>query len=314
MISFIVIGKNEGWRLTKCLESIYKTVEADRITDFEVIYVDSKSTDNSASRAKAYIGVKVYSITGVCNAAIARNIGAKEAQGDVLFFIDGDMEIESGFLPKVITNNQLVYPFLSGICVDYNYNSKWELVNIKPRNTMKGKQQKEFTTGGLFIISRELWQSAGGMDTRFKRSQDLDLGLRLAKKGYPLVRKNTNLAKHHTLPYTSNTRYFESIGYFKYTALLFRKHVFSKYYLRSFIRTQYSFLALLFSLILLPLSYYLAFFYVTVIIIRSIKVHSSTLSSVYKHILFYLGRDFVILFSILFYYPIEPKPEYISSY
>lgn len=314
MISFIVIGKNEGWRLTKCLESIYNTVEVDKISDFEVIYVDSKSTDDSTCRAKKFSGVRIFSITGVCNAAIARNIGAKEAQGDILFFIDGDMEVESGFLPKVISNNQLVYPFLSGICVDYNYNSKWELVNIKPRNTMKGSQQKEFTTGGLFIISRELWQSAGGMDTRLKRSQDLDLGLRLAKKGYPLVRKNINLAKHHMLPYTSNARYFQAIGYFKYTALLFKKHFFNKYYLKYFSRTQYSFIVLLFSLMFLPISYFFALFYVLVLIIRSIKVSSVQQDSISRHILFYLGRDFVILFSIFFYSPIKPKPEYISSF
>lgn len=310
MISFIVIGKNEGWRLTKCFESIYNVVEKDKITNFEVIYVDSKSTDNSLERAQYFPNILIFTITGVCNAAIARNIGAQEAKGEVLFFIDGDMEIESGFLPKIITNNQLDYPFVSGICIDYNYNSSWELLDIKPRNIVKEDEQKEYTTGGLFVISKELWQSIGGMDSRLKRSQDLDLGLRLAKNGYPLMRKNIYLAKHHTLPYTSNTRFFKTIVYYKYTALLFRKHLFNVFYLKTFIRTQYSFLALLFSLIFISISYYSPFFYMIVIALRSTKGAKSNLSIIFKQIAHFLGRDITILFSIPFFIPSKPKPEY----
>lgn len=94
MISFIIIGRNEGWRLEKCFTSVFKTIKKDNIESFEVIYVDSKSTDNSVNVAKSYEEIKVFQIVGVCNAAIARNVGAKEAKGDILFFIDGDMEIQ----------------------------------------------------------------------------------------------------------------------------------------------------------------------------------------------------------------------------
>ena len=59
---------------------------------------------------KNFNEVKIYIITGKFNAAIARNIGAKEAKGDV-FFIDGDMEILPDFLPLV-------------------YNEKWGLNSI----------------------------------------------------------------------------------------------------------------------------------------------------------------------------------------
>ena len=85
MISFIIIGKNEGWRLQKCLQSISYVVEQDAIANYEIIYVDSQSTDNSIELAKQY-GAKAFLITGECNAAIARNIGAKEAIGDI--FVD----------------------------------------------------------------------------------------------------------------------------------------------------------------------------------------------------------------------------------
>ena len=105
MISFIVIGRNEGWKLTKCFESIYDTINYNKLINYEIIYVDSASTDDSIDRAKNFNEVKIYIITGKFNAAIARNIGAKEAKGDVFFFIDGDMEILPDFLPLVYNEN-----------------------------------------------------------------------------------------------------------------------------------------------------------------------------------------------------------------
>ena len=54
MISFTIIGKNEGWRLEKCLQSVVSIVEQDEITDIEIIYVDSQSTDDSVVLAKQY--------------------------------------------------------------------------------------------------------------------------------------------------------------------------------------------------------------------------------------------------------------------
>ena len=226
MISFIIIGKNEGWRLDKCLKSVHTVVVNDNISNYEIIYVDSKSTDNSIEIAKSYSDVKVYLITGVCNAAIARNICATEASGDILFFIDGDMEIQSGFLPLIVKNdNEMVYPFISGQNLDILYDEEWNYISSSNRWPIGDKDKYSTSAGGLFIITSELWKSVNGMDTRFKRSQDVDLGLRLASKGVLLCRKPDLLAKHHTMMYIVR----DEIGsYRKYTSLLARKHIHTK--------------------------------------------------------------------------------------
>src|ERR1035438_5026457 len=83
MISFIVIGRNEGLKLTKCFESIFKTIHANHLNNYEVIYVDSNSTDSSIDTAKNYNINKIFKITGKCNAAIGRNVGATESKGDI---------------------------------------------------------------------------------------------------------------------------------------------------------------------------------------------------------------------------------------
>jgi len=47
MIGFIIIGKNEGPKLVKCINSIKRTIDHNGIGEYEIIYVDSNSTDNS---------------------------------------------------------------------------------------------------------------------------------------------------------------------------------------------------------------------------------------------------------------------------
>ena len=57
----------------------------------------------------------------------------------------------------------------------------------------------EFTCGGLFMIKKSLWLSIDGMKTKFRRSQDWDFCLRLARNNIFLLRKKEILAKHHTM-------------------------------------------------------------------------------------------------------------------
>ena len=183
MVSFIIIGRNEGWKLLKSIESVFKAIDLNKIENTEVIYVDSKSTDNSIAAVKKYKDLKIVLIEGEANAAVARNIGFKESTNKNLIFIDGDMEIQSNFLPLILDNsNNLKYLFCSGNWINYNYLS---FDDKKPLNKKLKKKmssaKKEFTTGGLFAIKREIWQSVGGMNTSMKRSQDWDLSLRLAE-------------------------------------------------------------------------------------------------------------------------------------
>ena len=50
MISVVVIGRNEGERLSRCMERIHAALG---VLAHEIVYVDSRSTDDSVARAKA---------------------------------------------------------------------------------------------------------------------------------------------------------------------------------------------------------------------------------------------------------------------
>jgi len=98
-IGLVVIGRNEGERLRRCLGSI----DGAR---YPVVYVDSGSTDGSVAMARA-MGAEVVELdTGVpFTAARARNAGWRrliELTPEVaaIQFVDGDCEVEAEWLEK----------------------------------------------------------------------------------------------------------------------------------------------------------------------------------------------------------------------
>lgn len=89
----VVIGRNEGERLTACLGSLQNEVS-------QIIYVDSGSTDGSVAAAKA-TGADVVELNRSTpfTAARARNAGLAEVDGaDFVQFVDGDCVVAPGWI------------------------------------------------------------------------------------------------------------------------------------------------------------------------------------------------------------------------
>lgn len=313
MLSFIVIGKDEGWRLEKCLSSIYSFIKEEKIREFEIIYVDSKSKDNSLSIAKQYKVDKIYLITGVCNAAIGRNIGAKESIGDILFFLDGDMELIPGFYKEIVDNKgNLIYPFVSGIVNNIFHDNDWNIIESKESPAyIKNVDQYYIVTGGLFIVKRDLWFGIGGMDNCQKKSQDLDFGIRLFKKGLPLCRKGKLWVNHYTRYYAIRKDPIQEV---KFSARLARKHFFNIKVQRYLMIFNYSYWILLFCFILSI--YWISFipmtFYLFVPIYRTYRTFSRTRVSLNPVIVFInrIKKDILFLYYFLFYRPKKINEEY----
>lgn len=315
MISFIVIGHNEGWKLTKCFKSIFNFTSTNKIKDFEVIYVDSKSADDSIKRAKEFEDVRIYQITGMCNAAVGRNIGAKEAKGDILFFIDGDMEMQSDFFEVVFDESgKLCYPFISGGLVNFNYNSEWMLIKKETYGRNTNKDKLEHTTGGIFVIEKKLWDSVKGMNTKFMRNQDLDLGLRLSKEEFPLLRKKEIIAYHHTIPYGDKKRTWNLIlnGSELYPMVLIRDHLFYFPAQKEFILANYTLLVLLTSVLIYMFTgiYDQFAFYILLLVYKSFNVVKKVNLDLLNNLLKYIFRDIVRFFGFFFFYPKSKELRY----
>ncbi|PXX88888.1 hypothetical protein DIT71_17020 [Marinobacter vulgaris] len=250
-ISFIVIGKNESKHLINCFDSINRLKFLCTIFSFETIYVDSASVDNSIELALDHTAIdKVFRVDGCINAAIARNVGAENSTGTILCFLDADMELFedefSSLLEQVVEND---VPFASGDLLDIEYDAHGSVESERRRYNIDSNRY-EITTGGLFVINRDTWDSVNGMRNTFRRNQDLDLGLRLAKSGVKMLRIGKVIAAHHTVSYVSNDRFSKDLmsGNFLYPGVLIRKNFFNKYAHRHLYKSYCSSMFLLASL------------------------------------------------------------------
>ena len=94
-LSVVVIGRNEGERLRRCLESVESMNPV--AGGFELIYVDSGSVDKSVEIAASH-GARVIQLPSQRpSAAMARNAGWRAAHAEWVLFLDGDTVLHPGF-------------------------------------------------------------------------------------------------------------------------------------------------------------------------------------------------------------------------
>src|SRR5450432_2845253 len=100
MLSFIIPAYNEEHELPATLSAIHAAAAANS-EPYEIIVANDGSTDATAVVAVA-AGVRVVTIQRRQIAA-ARNAGAREARGDILFFVDADTRIASQHVSGALT-------------------------------------------------------------------------------------------------------------------------------------------------------------------------------------------------------------------
>lgn len=99
-VSVVVIGRNEGERLGRCLAAIRALDAAS--TPREILYVDSGSTDDSLALAAQH-GARVIALHPEHpTAALGRNAGWRNASGKFVLFLDGDTELAPDFLRRAL--------------------------------------------------------------------------------------------------------------------------------------------------------------------------------------------------------------------
>ncbi len=100
-VGVVVIGRNEGDRLGRCLASLSASLP-------RVVYVDSKSTDGSPARAAAMgADVLALDLATPFTAARARNEGAARLfahwpETELVQFVDGDCVVDSGWIDAAV--------------------------------------------------------------------------------------------------------------------------------------------------------------------------------------------------------------------
>lgn len=176
MISVIVIGRNEGARIDACMESIHAALN---VLAHEVLYVDSRSADDSLARARAH-GARCFLISDErTTAGLARYVGAKEAQGEYLLFLDGDMQLCPGFCEKAMMT--MAAKDADGVCGvrEDRYMKNGELVGRNENYFGCTCERIAPEFGGAIFLKAEALARAGGWPTDTIACEEAELHARL---------------------------------------------------------------------------------------------------------------------------------------
>ena len=100
-LSVVVVTRNESGNVEACLESVL-----DLCSDgppFEVILVDSNSSDDTISRAAEYpVTILQIPTDELSSPGAGRYVGTHHARGDYVLFVDGDMEVVDGWIEDAL--------------------------------------------------------------------------------------------------------------------------------------------------------------------------------------------------------------------
>jgi len=197
-ISVIVPVYNSAGYLRKCLEHLRRS----SVSDYECIVVDDGSTDTSADVARQF-GVTVLSTDRRRGPAFARNLGAKSAKGEILFFIDADVCVASNTLDRVSANFEQD-PDLAAVMGSYDDEPDSQDFLSLYKNLMHcyvhHNSRREACTfwSGCGAIRKRVFHEASGFDESYDRPaiEDIELGYRLKSAGKKLALDTSILVRH----------------------------------------------------------------------------------------------------------------------
>jgi glycosyltransferase involved in cell wall biosynthesis len=238
--SFVVIARNEEGALARCLDSILRLDMA----NCEVICVDSRSTDRTTSIMRHYARhheiITVLANPECRNAACARNEGIEASTKEILFFIDGDIELNPEFVR--IALEELAKPDRFAVTggldeVIYRDHARKNRVRERVRKHFPVPQELIGGWGGIYAAKREAIEKTGFYDERFHRQQDLEYALRLTNQ-FPLVALPVSMGTHHTGEYRDRIVHHFVKGHMLLHGMMARKHFWKKDFWPYWFRTR----------------------------------------------------------------------------
>ncbi len=194
LLGIVIIARNEGERLVKCLASVPSNISA-------LVYVDSGSTDSSVEHARnAGATVIQLDMSIPFTAARARNIGfsaiISQFTVDFVQFVDGDCELDPYWIDtaKAFLN---VNPNVAVVCGRRRekfpegsvYNRLCDLEWDSPIGQAKA-------CGGDAMMRADVFEEVGGFRETMIAGEEPELCVRIRLAGWEIWRLDAEMTMH----------------------------------------------------------------------------------------------------------------------
>ena len=194
-VGLVVIGRNEGESLRKCLLSVLGKVA-------NIVYVDSGSTDSSVEMARSLsVDVVELDLSIPFTAARARNEGFTHLlqinpQIEFVQFVDGDCEVVAEWLDRALDKLD-AQPQVAVVCGRRRerfpkksiYNRLCDLEWDTPVGETKA-------CGGDAMMRVEAFQQVGGFNPLLIAGEEPELCVRLRQRGWKAFCLNAEMTLH----------------------------------------------------------------------------------------------------------------------
>jgi len=195
LLSVIIPNYNGGAAIGKCLEAAFSS----KYSRFEVIVVDDCSTDDSVEIIKKFPCTLVQ-LREHSGASRARNAGAEQGKGEILFFIDADCVVREDTLSLAVKSisgreNTVIGGTYTRIPYDDTFFSTFQSVFVNYSETKK--ERPDYIATHAMVIDSGLFKKTGGFSEVFLPIlEDVEFSHRLRRLGHRLEMHPDILVRH----------------------------------------------------------------------------------------------------------------------
>ncbi len=202
MKASVIIPVHNGEKtIADCLRSI---LSQKTNFPFEVIVVNDGSTDNTAAIAKQFKKTRLVSQKRQ-GPAVARNNGARIAEGNVIVFVDSDCVAAADWLQEMVSPLQSTE--IAGVQGRYKSKQRQLIARLvqleieQRHDKMAESKFIDFMGSYSAAYRKSVFREMQGFDTSFPMAsgEDTDLSFRINKKGHKLF-FNPKAIVFHTHP------------------------------------------------------------------------------------------------------------------
>lgn len=239
-VSIIILSYNTEELTKRCLTAVFAHLKKGT---FEVIVVDNNSADGSVNMIKNdFPQVRLMANDKNIGFAAGCNLGAKDAVGQYLLFLNSDIELEKDILPDLLTvfekhseagvvgcqlvhtdgSPQRSYGEFYALGSVFRLLFGGEKAELK-RFTATGVQKVDWVSGGCLVIKKDLFEAIEGFDDNFfMYIEDMELCYRVREKGSAVYFSPEIHVKH--VGQGSSNKTFAIVQIYKGLQYFYKKH------------------------------------------------------------------------------------------